>query len=102
MKAIPNYQAEDRVGNQSQNTQNKAYGDIAKGPLTNGSILTEISLKSGSNDVSHKLGRKLQGWFIVRQRASATIYDSQDTNKTQDLTLSLNSSASVSVDIYVF
>jgi hypothetical protein len=67
-----------------------------------GQILPSVNLAVGLNKISHKLGRKLQGWFIVRQRASATIYDTQDVNKTPDINLYLNSSSIATVDIFVF
>lgn len=67
-----------------------------------GNILKNIALTTGSNTISHKLGRNLVGWQIVRQRAASTIYDTQDSNSTPQLTLLLNSSAAVVVDIYCF
>lgn len=71
-------------------------------PLASGHILTQIALVSGSNNIHHKLGRTLQGWFIVRQRAAASIYDTQDANLTPTVTLQLHASAPVKVDIFVF
>ena len=71
-------------------------------PLLNNNILTSVSLASGSNTINHKLNRKLQGWMIVRQRASASIYDTQDSNTDPNNTLVLVSSAAVTVDLLVF
>lgn len=71
-------------------------------PINSGLIRKNISLASGDNTINHLLGRKLQGWFIVRQRASATFFDKQDTNNSPSLTLVLNASGAVSVDIFVF
>jgi hypothetical protein len=71
-------------------------------PTNDSSILTSVSLKPGSNTINHGLGRKLQGWSIVRQRASASIYDNQDNNQMPELTLVLVASAPVVVDIEVF
>jgi hypothetical protein len=65
-------------------------------------LLKSVSLKSGSNSVNHTLGKQLVGWFIVRQRAAASIYDNQDSNQHQTLTLILVSSASAVVDLLVF
>jgi hypothetical protein len=67
-----------------------------------GNILTSIALTSGVNSINHKLGRNLSGWQIIRQRASADIWDSQDSNQTPNLTLTLNVSAPVTIDLYVF
>jgi len=71
-------------------------------PALQGNILKSVVLASGDNTINHKLGRKLQGWIIVRQRASASMYDKQDSNARPELTLVLNASAAVTVDIYVF
>lgn len=71
-------------------------------PILGGNLLTQQTLAVGANSINHGLGRTLNGWQIVRQRAQADIWDSQDTNKTPQLTLALNSSAIVIVDIYCF
>lgn len=80
----------------------KEINPILSNPANLSSILKNITLITGSNTINHLLGRKLQGWKIVRQRSSASIYDTQDSNLTPDLTLSLVSSAGVTVDIEVF
>jgi hypothetical protein len=102
IKAIGKVQTENREVNQLQSNILSQVNSLSQNAISNGVILPNVSLKSGSNDVNTKLGRKLVGWFIVRQRSSATIYDTQDSNKTPDRTLTLNASADVSVDIYVF
>lgn len=71
-------------------------------PTNKGLILKEVQLVTGSNLVNHRLSRNLQGWFIIRQRGPASVYDTQDTNQQSTLTLSLVSSANVSVDLFVF
>lgn len=65
-------------------------------------IIKNVSLAIGSNTINHLLGRKLQGWRIVRKRSSADIYDDQDSNPRPALTLILVSDAIVAVDIEVF
>lgn len=75
---------------------------VIKAPTNNASILQSVSLVVGTNSVNHLLGQKLQGWYIVRLRAASTIYDMQDTNQTPQLTLVLNASAPVVVDLAVF
>lgn len=71
-------------------------------PQNSSFIIKNIKLASGTNVINHLLGRKLQGWTLTRVRALATIYDTQDTNQTPELTLVLVSSAVVTVDIEVF
>jgi hypothetical protein len=70
-------------------------------PLSNGQLLDNVNLVNGTNIINHTLGRKLQGWIKVLG-GSAIIYDNQSTNPTPQLTLSLTSSAAVTVSLWVF
>lgn len=66
-------------------------------------VLTNITLSSTTtNVINHTLGRTLTGWKVVRQRAQASIWDSQDSNTSPGLTLLLNTTANVVVDLEVF
>jgi hypothetical protein len=75
---------------------------IISSQVLDGTLLQNVSLKSGLNEVAHKLGRKPQGWIIVRKRANANIWDEQDSNSKSKLTLRLQASAAVKVDLWVF
>lgn len=79
-----------------------ALTPVIQAEIVNGLLLTSIPLAMGDNVINHKLGRKLIGWIIVGQNASATFYDKQASNQTPDLTLVLNSSAAVTANIWVF
>lgn len=70
--------------------------------LINGTQLIGINLINGTTVINHKLGRKLQGWFLTGLNAAATIYDQQSSNPSPQLTLILHSSASCLVNIWVF
>lgn len=71
-------------------------------PIVNGSILTQQVLKAGTNIISHKLGRKLQGYIVILNSAAATFYDEQSSNQSPQLTLVLVASAPTTVSLYVF
>ena len=71
-------------------------------PITKAVTLTKVSLVAGVNHINHKLQRNLQGWLIVRKRSTADVWDSQDSNSQPQLTLTLNASASVIVDLMVY
>lgn len=101
-KALAQVQSNDLKLEQIQAANRTASQSSRSNPINGGTILTSISLSSGDNTIPHKLSQKLQGWFIVRIRGAATIYDKQDSNQSQDKTLVLNSSAAVTVDIFVF
>lgn len=101
-------QTTDRVINQLQDNTANLLDPVATivqdSALLAGKILTNVKLQASSNTIKHTLGRNIKGWFIVRQRASAIIYDTQDTvpAEQQSVILKLTSSAIVTVDIYVF
>lgn len=103
IRAIPNQQTNDRNLGSAQQYLSQALSPLLRNPLTNGSILSSVSLTTGDNTIPHGLGRALQGWSIVRMRANfSQIYDKQDTNSSPQNNLILNASADVVADIYVF
>lgn len=76
---------------------------LLKNPATSPLLLKNIVLTTGANSVNHKLGQNLQGWYPVRFHGNfAQLFDTQDTNQTPDLTLNLNASTGVTVDLLVF
>lgn len=85
-----------------QTTWASAIDPVINNPIINGLILQNISLTTGTNVINHKLGRKLQGWYITRVRSSVTIYDTQDSNQTPELTLILVASAPATINLAVF
>lgn len=102
MPKLQRIQTQDRVLNMIQDNVSNILDPYSSKEILQGQILQNVRLVSGANNVPHKLDRKLIGWFIVRQRAAGTIYDTQDTNSQPNLFLQLVSSANVSVDLYVF
>ena len=95
-------QTADREINQIQSNVAEILEPTSANTLIPGYVLPSVVLVSGDNNVNHKLNRTLIGWFIVRKRGTATIYDKQDTNPQPALNLILNSSGGETVDIYVF
>lgn len=100
---IPQVQGGDRNFNQYQSGLQKTLQPILSNPINFGTLLTSIPLlAAGPNTVNTGLNRKLIGWFIVRQRAQSSIWDSQDSNTQPNQSLILNVSADVTCDIWVF
>lgn len=99
---LPKFQTADAILSMMQTKWASILNPLLSNPCNQSSILPSVSLKSGANIVNHKLGQKLQGWNIVRQRANATIFDTQDSNQTPEITLQLTASGAVVVDIEVF
>jgi hypothetical protein len=93
------YTTNQDLNNMQENVE-EVVAPLLKNPLLDGQILSNIELTTGSNSISHKLGRKLQGWVIVDKDDNSNIY--RETSSTPTLTLVLNSSANVTISLYVF
>ncbi len=100
--SLVQFQSPDRNFQLMQNAWAAELNPLLRNPANKSIILENVQLQAGSNTINTLLGRKLQGWSIVRQRGPAQIYDNQDNNQTPELTLILISSAAVSVNIEVF
>lgn len=83
-----------------QQTRWKSILDpILSNPLNDISILKDVQLINGTTTINHLLGRMMQGWMILDINGAASIYRSQPMN---EITLTLTSSAAVTVNIGVF
>lgn len=96
------YHSEDAGFNLFQTGLERTLKPLTTNPLNDGVLLQKVVLASGSNQVAHKLGRKLVGWFPTRVRANATFYDTQDTNLLPEQFLTLVASGAVTIDLFVF
>lgn len=86
-----------------QDTRWKALIDpVLVNPILAGQQLDNISLVSGTNSINHGLGRKLQGYFIVRNDSATTFHDTQASNASPELTLNLIASGSATVSLWVY
>lgn len=72
---------------------------LLSNPLNSANILKNVKLSVGPNVINHLLGKTMQGWTLVDIDGAATIYRSAPLN---DKTLTLTSSAAVTVNIEVF
>ena len=102
MRAIPKVQTNSREINQIQNNIVGQLNNIGNNSISSGIILNNQALKTGTNTINHKLEKPLTGWFIVRQKSLANIYDNPHNNKKPARNLILISNADVTVDIFVF
>lgn len=64
-------------------------------------VSVRVALANGANVVSHKLGRKPQGWFLTRKDAAVHVYETNAAPFTATSIL-LTASASVNVTIWIF
>lgn len=68
-------------------------------PLNSVNILENQALVNGVTVINHKLGRKMEGWFITDINGAATIFRSASFNSQ---TLTLTSNAAVTINLAVF
>lgn len=96
---LPLLQTADQTLSQMQ-TRWKSILDVPlANPFNNISLLSNVVLKSGNNQIAHLLGRLQMGWFITDINGAATIYRYQPLTSTY---LYLNSSAAVTISLGVF
>jgi len=92
----------NRIENKAQENTESALTPILRSKILDGVLLKNVSLNNGTTLVSHKLGRKIEGWIVVRQRSDARVWDDQDNNVNVSTTLKLQTSAAVEVDLWIF
>lgn len=103
IRSFKKIQADDATINKLQENVDEFLLPITNSAIIDGILLTGVVLTTGTtNQVEHKLQRPPLGWIIVRQRANASIWDSQDSNNLKGRLLFLECSANVTVDIWVF
>lgn len=97
--ALPVFKTDDQTLMLMQTKWAAELNPVLANPATNPSLLTGIKLINGVTVINHKLGQKMQGWAVVDVDGAATIYRSAPLN---NLTLTLTSSAAVTVALEVF
>ena len=97
--ALPVFQTNVRELSMMETQWSAQLNPLLANPTNNVSLLKNVALINGNTVVNHKLGQTMQGWFIVDINGAATIYRSAPLN---DKTLTLNSSAAVTVTLGVF
>lgn len=98
MKNLAIFQTQNKDMLLLQTSWSASINPVLKNPIANG-ILIETPLINGSNIINHRLGRKPQGYIIVDQDALASFFRSAPFS---ELTLALDSSANVTVRLYIF
>lgn len=103
IKAFKKISQSDKQAAKFQDNVEQALVPVLNSPLLGGVLLKGTTLLTGqSNLVEHKLSREPLGWFIVRKRASAIVWDEQDNNTFKKKSIDFRCSADVVVDLYIF
>lgn len=84
-----------------QDTLSRVFNGIQSKAILDGRLINDVSLvSSGATEVSHGLGKPIRGWVLVEKDANANVYSS--ASSTPNSTLVLNTSADVTVSLWVF
>lgn len=97
--SLPIFNGVDRNLSMLQTAWSAMINPFLSRPTNQTNVVSNVSLINGVTVVNHLLGRVPQGWFITDINGTATIYRSAPFNP---LTLTLTSSADVTVSIGVF
>ncbi len=82
-----------------QNSWSSTLNPVVNNPANQGLLLPNIAIKSGTNVINHRLGRTMQGWYLVDVDQAANLYRSAPLNA---LTLTLTSNADCTIALEVF
>jgi hypothetical protein len=96
---VPYIQTDSKDLSQIQTKWRSVLNPLLAAPMVQVKVLKGIKLKNGINNIDHLLQQTMQGWFITDIDGAATIYRSAPL---KDLTLTLTSNASVTVNLAVF
>lgn len=96
---LPQFQGGDTPFQLMQSAWTSVLNPFLRRPVLNGVLLQGVELAVGDTVISHKLGRAPQGWIISDIDGAAQIYRDAPFNP---LTLTLNSDAVVSVNLYIY
>ena len=97
--ALPYFLTSNKELSLLQTSWQAQINPVLANPFVQGILIEDVALVNGSTVINHLLGRKQQGWVLVDISGAATIYRSQPFNS---LTLTLVSSAAVTVNLYCF
>lgn len=71
--------------------------------ILDGVLLKDVLVATGAvRHIQHGLARPVTGYIVVKRNANSVIWDSEASNNRKELFLDLNSSATVTVTLWVF
>ncbi len=102
LSQIGTINTKDDVLNRIQAEIQARLNPVLTCPLLNGVLVSADLLAAGVNSVAHGLGRAPQGWILVSPGANAVVWgDVVPAAKAKQILL-LNTTADVSVKLWVF
>ena len=99
MKKYKKLSSKDPVIRQLQDNVEQVINPVLNKAIINGILIKDVVLTTGNiHKVSHKLSRKPLGYIVIKRNANSVVWDSAIDSKT----ISLNCSANVTIDLWVF
>lgn len=86
--------------NRVQDNVVEGFKVLEKFPFLNGILLENVVLSTGDNEMSHRLGKAPKGVIVVKSTGATSIY--LKDSKIADRLMIVNSSADVTVNLFVF
>lgn len=115
IKTLKKYSFEDKEVSRLQDSIDITLTAMSIKQILDGNLIKNVALKAGEvNKITHKLGRTLQGWIIVRKHAgknadgstktyvATDVWDTQDDNALPASYVDLWTEADVIVDLWCF
>ena len=99
MNNLKKVRSDDRIINQVQDNIEQAITPIINSEIIDGLIIKDIEVLTGATlTLSHKLGRTPNGFAVIKRNANSTVWNGLIDKKT----IELNSSANVTISLWVF
>lgn len=93
--------SQDDVVRQLQDAVGAVFQDVVSREILDGQVIEGVQITTGTPyAVSHKLSRALVGYIVIRKNADANVWDS--VSAAPSSILILNSSANVTISVWVF
>lgn len=89
----------DNSLNQFQDSVGEVVNQLNQNPILNGVLLTGVNVGITLTNVNHKLGRKPQGYIVVKQSAYSIIWSGEFTDEVIPLVASPNA---ITINLWVF
>jgi len=102
---IPSFKktrTDDASLRQVQDSIDLVFGQIIRRKILDGVLIENVSLVSGTNIVSHTLGRPINGFLVVRRNANEEVWNSTTDRINESLAVALDASGTVTVSLWFF
>lgn len=84
-----------------QDALSKVFNAIQTKQILDGRLVSNVEIASGTiTELDHGLQRPVRGWIVVDKNANAVVWTS--ASEIPNRTLNLNTSANVTISLWVF